>query len=98
MTAVRVEKLMSLTPAEFRLSFGRLDAAAAAASDGRHYRGDLGDGGIVRVAVEPVDPLHIGGLLTLPRCRVTLTFERASTEAAAAFVKRFDLAFQRGGG
>ena len=54
--------------------------------------------GLVVVGYEPLAPARLGGLLDLPRARVTLSFQGVSPAEADEFLRRFDLAFQRGGG
>lgn len=49
------------------------------------------------IVVEPMADLCIG-LLRLPRHRVSLRFCGYTTAEVEAFVKRFNLYFQRGGG
>ena len=96
MTApVRVEKLMSLTADEFAASLARLGPSQNTAGDCRLFNLD---GGTVTIGSAPVAGVTLGGLLTLPRANVTLTFEGSTESARAQFLKRFDLAFQRGGG
>ncbi|MDH3476644.1 MAG: hypothetical protein OEM59_23445 [Rhodospirillales bacterium] len=50
------------------------------------------------IVIEPQPPRRLGGLLAVPRARVTITFEGYDPAAEAEFVERFDRAFQRGGG
>jgi hypothetical protein len=51
----------------------------------------------VRVRLSPQGERAIGAL-RLPRTRVELEFENLSEAEIAAFLRRFDRAFQRGGG
>jgi hypothetical protein len=43
-------------------------------------------------------PKVFGGLLSLPQANITLVFDGADEATRAAFIDRFDIAFQRGGG
>lgn len=61
-------------------------------------RAVLPEGGRVTITAAPAPPRRLSGLLTLPRCTVTLSFADCSAPAAAAFVAAFDRAYQRGGG
>lgn len=93
----RVEKIMALGIADFHrglkalapeLSPGGADAAVSIALDGAQ----------VRIEYEALESARLGGLLALPRARVTLTFAGQDEPARARFLARFDRAFQRGGG
>jgi hypothetical protein len=93
--AHRVTKLMSLTPTEFAASASRLLERHVAS--GERVEQALGNGRVT-IACEPRPGVRLGGLLDLPRAEVTLMFDGVSAEDRLAFLKRFDLAFQRGGG
>ncbi len=49
------------------------------------------------IRFSPIAPLEIG-IVRLERHRVELRFEGLSAEAEEAFMRRFTLAYQRGGG
>lgn len=100
-SAQPAEKLMSISTVEFLTSLGRLtggqhqtDPASGCAS------ADIELGmGTASVRFEPVTGVRLGGLLELPRARVTISFSDEVTPAErSAFQRRFELAFQRGGG
>lgn len=55
-------------------------------------------GGTVTITVEELPPLALSAVLRLPRCRVCLAFDGDDGTAWAAFLDRYDRAFQRGGG
>ena len=93
---VRIEKLMSLTAAEFQASIAPLTGAALPA--GQFAAQIAVDGGTVEIACEPRPPVTYGGLLVVPRALVTLTFSDVPEAGRKAFLRRFDIAFQRGGG
>lgn len=92
----RVEKVMSLTLAEFQGSIApllgrRLEVDKTSA--------DIAVGaGRVVIGYEARASVRFGGLLELPRALVSLTFDDVAADEQVRFVKRFDLAFQRGGG
>lgn len=99
--AQSVDKLMSISPVEFLSSLGRLT--------GRQHHTDPASGcasaeielgtGTASVRFEPVTGVKLGGLLELPRARVSISFSGEVTAAErAGFQRRFELAFQRGGG
>jgi len=91
----RVEKVMALTPAEFAAGLSHLRGVAA--SESGEYVVQL-PGGTATLNFEPLPDVRLGGLLALPRAKISLAFSGCSPEARAAFMRRFDLAFQRGGG
>lgn len=93
---LRVEKTMTLTRAEFATSLAALLGRPVAA-DGGPVRVALSEG-VVVLSCEPLAAVRLGGLLELPRARVVLAFEGVPPDSRAAFLQRFDIAFQRGGG
>lgn len=94
--AEQVRKIMSATREEFVQSLAVL-LGRTVAIDELPLRVALGAGSVV-IAREPLPGVRLGGLLELPRAAVTLTFDGVGDEARAAFLRRFDVAFQRGGG
>ena len=60
--------------------------------------GITAEGGDVRIVYEPLEKVTLGGLLALPRARVTLHLEELDEAERRAFLARFDKAFQRGVG
>ena len=54
--------------------------------------------GRVTIDYEPRPGLRLSELLTMPVGLVTLVFENVSASDQHGFLKRFELAFQRGGG
>lgn len=91
-----VEKIMSLGPAEFERSLHVLAPDAKLDANGRvileHPPGQ------VELTFEPLPSQTLGGLLALPRARITLDFTGLALGDADAFLQKFDRAFQRGGG
>jgi hypothetical protein len=90
-----IEKIMSMSRAEFENSLAALLAPASAPVP--PVRVPLG-AGFVTIAFEPLQGVRLGGLLELPRSRVALSFVDVARDEREAFTRRFDLAFQRGGG
>jgi hypothetical protein len=94
-TPDHVEKLMSLTPQEFIDTLARLSPSTRDFA-GAHVLPVAG--GTVRIEFTPQTSVTLGGLLALPRAKVTISFDGVDNAARDAFLKRFELAFQRGGG
>lgn len=90
------DKLMSITEAEFRQTLARLDTAHLEPAE-REFHFNLGEGNAI-VTFEAVKGVTLGRLLALPRARVRISFQGVSEAAKAAFLKDFDMTFQRGGG
>lgn len=93
---LRVEKTMALTRAEFAASLASLLGREVAAG-GDPVRVGLAQG-VVVLTCEPLAAVRLGGLLELPRARVVIEFDGVPAGERAAFLQRFDVAFQRGGG
>ncbi len=87
---------MSLSATEFEKSLavflGRSIAAGTTSADVDLEVGRAG------ITYQPVGGVTLGGLLALPRATVRLTFEGVPESVREDFVRRFDIAFQRGGG
>lgn len=92
----RVEKIMSITLAEFEAGLARLDATAPATEQGGVYQIPNAPG--VAIAFGKLEPAVLGGVMRLPRARVTLQLEALDGNVRAAFLALFDRTFQRGGG
>lgn len=93
----RLVKLMTITRAEFETSLRGLEPAASldAAGDVQLRVEDS----VVRLSFVGLAPRTIGGgLLRLPQARVTIDLSAVAPAARAGFVRRFEIAFQRGGG
>lgn len=91
-----IRKTMALSRGEFEASVATL-CGAACHWEGGHASVALG-GGKVSITHRPLAPVRLGGLLELPRAEVTLAFEAVTEADAREFLRRFELAFQRGGG
>ncbi len=96
-TPERVEKLMALTLDEFHRSLKTL-APLAMIQDAQTEFVIPTDTSQVRIAYEALEEAKLGGLLALPRARVTLHLENLEQDQRDAFLTGFDRAFQRGGG
>ena len=90
------EKLMSISRAEFLASLVHVGNALETA-DGA-WTVPLDGGGNAIITFEAVPGVRLGGLLDLPRARVSIRFDGGSTAACRKFLLGFELAFQRGGG
>ena len=93
----QVEKIMSMTLADFHRSLKVLAPERTMGSQQKMIRLDL-DGTSADIRFESMDSKTYGTLLNIPRARVTLDFDESSPEARQAFLERFDFAFRRGGG
>lgn len=91
-----IVKTMALTRAEFETSL-RVILGPSAPIGGPLVRVTL-TSGTVGIHFEPLPGVCLGGLLELPRARVTLEFAGVDSSARDDFLRRFDFAFQRGGG
>ena len=103
--AARVEKTMSIKPAEFEAGITRLDPAAVASATTTAgvvsypvTHPAAGAAGSVTITFEKLEPAVLGGLMRLPRARVTLHLDDLDAETRRRFVGVFDQTFQRGGG
>lgn len=91
----RVEKIMSLTHDDFFASLKHMGAWSGLGGD--RYAFDTAHGRAI-LSFEPLPSARLGGLLDLPRAKVTIELGGIDAAHREAFLKRFDLAFQRGGG
>ncbi len=87
---------MSLSAAEFATSIAIMGPCRNSYTGAKVF--EL-PSGTVEISFEVIAGVRLGGLLALPRAKVTLKFAHSLTPSdRAAFVRRFDIAFQRGGG
>ncbi len=96
-TPARVEKIMSLDLGEFHRSLRAL-APGVPLEDGQKDIVIAAENAEIRIVYEPLETATLGGLLALPRARVTLHLGELDEAQRHAFLARFDRAFQRGGG
>ncbi|MCL4766828.1 MAG: hypothetical protein KJZ80_11380 [Hyphomicrobiaceae bacterium] len=95
-TSERVEKLMALSEREFSKSIAAL-LPSGAAIVARCAVVPL-QTGQATITYEALPSVRLGQSLELPRARVVLTFTGVGIAEREAFLARFDVAFQRGGG
>ncbi len=95
-----VEKIMSITRAEFEAGLNRLaETPPRTNARGDYVLLEVGTGQqTVSCSFEPLPDAVLGGLVKLPRVRVKLQLAALSGKARAEFVARFERTFQRGGG
>ena len=86
---------MSLSKAEFAASIAKLGPHMLSAAG--HPVFALSQG-CVEIHYAEAPPKTLGGLLALPQAIVTLAFAGETAAGRDAFVRQFDIAFQRGGG
>ena len=91
-----IEKIMSISRHEFAASLAALDPNAQLTPAGCAIVTSAGVTAEIRFSALPV--LVLGGLLALPQASVRITIADATDAQAADFLRRFDIAFQRGGG
>ncbi len=92
-----VEKTMSLDLAEFHRGLKTI-APDVTLKDGQTEFIISAESAEVRIVYEPLENATLGGLLALPRARVTLHLDALGEAEGRAYLTRFDKAFQRGGG
>ncbi|SMX48090.1 hypothetical protein [Maliponia aquimaris] len=93
-----VQKLMSVTLAEFETGVARLTGAAAVSTGAVYDLSPAAAGKPVTAHFVPQPDAVLGGLVRLPRVQVTLDLRALDKDARAGFVLQFDRVFQRGGG
>jgi hypothetical protein len=95
-----VEKLMSISRAEFEAGLKRLTGVAARPNgqDGYVLADISPERRTVCCSFEALPDAVLGDLLQLPRARVRLHLALLSSDARAEFMLLFDRTFQRGGG
>ena len=92
-----VGKIMSLDLREFHRGLKTLSPDVPL-EDGQVDVIVPADHGEVHILYEPLEKATLGGLLVLPRARVTLRLGGLDEAERRVFLARFDKAFQRGGG
>lgn len=97
-----IEKTMTLSAGEFAKSLAAFADGDVTIIDG-HARIDLEESGgtakiTAEITYEPLPSRRVGGLLELPQAKVTVRLTGMTAEQADIFLRRFDIAFQRGGG
>lgn len=92
----RIVQTMTLSRDEFDKSIAALDAEAKADVSGG-YKLAAGQGQVI-IRYSALPGVTLGRLLALPRAEVSLDFEGLSGPEREAFFRRYEIAFQRGGG
>ncbi len=94
-----VEKIMTLSQSEFANSIAAFAGTEAgqAANAGAPVSIPVGGAAAV-ITFTKIQGFSFGGLVEMPRARVTIDLTAVPPAEAAAFMRRFDIAFQRGGG
>lgn len=93
----RVEKIMSLSLQEFHRGLKAL-LPDIAVNTGQKEATIPAGAGSVTITYDPLEGATFGGLLSLPRAKITIATIGLDEEEAQAFLDRFNKAFQRGGG
>lgn len=93
-----VDKLMSVTRAEFETGVTRLTGTAPVSSGTVYDLSPAASGKPVTASFVPQPDAVLGGLVRLPRVQVTLDLRALDSAERADFVLSFDRVFQRGGG
>ena len=93
----QVEKIMSMTLADFHRGLKVLDPGLALGPGAKSVRVELA-GACADIDFEAIDSKVYGTLLEIPRARVSLDFGGSPPEARRAFLEKFDFTFRRGGG
>ncbi len=96
---MKIEKTMSLSHEEFANSMEQFAGPQA----GRQARNGAAvaveQAGVrAQISYEPLEGVRLGGLLALPRAKVTVSLDEGPEATQREFLRRFDIAFQRGGG
>lgn len=94
-----VEKIMTLSQSEFAYSIGTFAGEEAAATARRGEPVVIGvRTGKVVITFTRIEGFSFGGLVEMPRARVVIEMHGLTDDEAGAFLRRFDISFQRGGG
>lgn len=93
-----IEKFMTLSAGEFAKSLAAFAGTDVVIADGRAQMPVGTEGGTAEIVFVPLPPRRVGGLLELPQAKVAITLRNVPAGDAEAFLRRFDIAFQRGGG
>lgn len=92
-----VVKDMALTPEQFFRSLEIALQDLAYRVDGHKVEAGTPEDGLA-IEFRPLPPRRLSGLLSMPRAQVAISFRGYDETRRAAFLERFDKAFQRGGG
>lgn len=92
-----VEKIMSLSLSEFHRGLRVLSPGIALEDNQRNATLPVGNGSVT-IVYEPLEGATFGGLLSLPRAKVSINPRNLAASETDDFISRFNKAFQRGGG
>jgi hypothetical protein len=92
----RISKIMSASETEVLSSLAALVGRPVTTGD-LPLTIHLGSG-YAQIAVQAITGVRLGKLLELPRCKVSVAFVGTQPQDRAEFLRRFEIAFQRGGG
>ena len=92
----KIEKIMSIRRVEFEAGLARIDVDAPATNTAGVYT--IPNRGGVTITFEKLAPAVLGGLMRLPRAKITIDVEALDQAARQQFVAFFEKTFQRGGG
>ena len=94
-----IEKVMTLSQSEYAKSITAFagQQAGQAAATGEPVVLVVGNGQAV-ITFAKIDGFSFSGLVELPRARVVIEFKDVCKADADDLLRRFDIAFQRGGG
>jgi len=88
---------MALTPEQFLRDIGRAMRGLNYRIDGhRVITGEPGHG--VTIDLRSLPPRRLSGLLSVPRCEISISFHGYDEGEKNAFLEHFDRVYQRGGG
>ncbi len=88
---------MAITPEEFLRSVPIALRDHDYRIDGHSVEAGNAEQGIT-ISLRPLPPRRLGGLLSMPRCEVTIAFHGYDEGECAAFLRHFDQVYRRGGG
>lgn len=92
-----VVKDMALTPAQLFRDIDRAMRGLDYRVEGQTVEAGTPERGL-SISLRPLPPRRLGGLLSLDRSEVTISFRGYDERERAAFLDRFDRAYRRGGG
>ena len=92
-----IVKDMALTPGDFLRDLGRALPGLDYRVDGTSVEVGNAERGL-SIALRELPPRRLSGLLSLPRCEITISFRGYAAGEQEVFLERFYKAFQRGGG
>ena len=91
-----VDKIMSISCGAFEASLAALDPHAKI--DAAGHTSVICAGVTAQIQFAAMPARLLGGLLAMPQASVRITIPDATEAQTAAFLRRFDIAFQLGGG